>query len=155
MKSLALIILGAAGCYIGSKIGTGFVTAGLSVGGLIVLIWGIILVFKSAATFSGPLGIVRTQKKMYSLLRRSKPSLDKEELWFEVTRQRPGFKSPEVLAEMTIAAQRVSDGLKQPMNFQSIVFALVVIEYRQLNKDMPIPADSLFQHIQKIIPKDW
>lgn len=108
--------------------------------------------FKKAGS---PVSIAKTQKKMYDVNKRQNPNASKEELRLMTVSARTGFKKPEELLRLSAYTAKVADKLEHPNNFQTMVYVMITMEFKDLNQNLNMSPDELLDEVCKIVPTSY
>lgn len=107
--------------------------------------------FKKAGS---PASIAKMQKKMYDVHKRQNPNATKEELRLMTVSARNGFREPEQLLRLTAYTASVAEKLEHPNNFQTMVYVMITMEFKDLNQKLK-STDELLDEVCRIIPASY
>lgn len=108
--------------------------------------------FKKAGS---PISIAKTQKKMYDLNKSKNPNASKEELRLMTASARNGFRKPDELLRLSAYTVKVADKLEHPNNFQTMVYVMITMEFKDLNQNLNMSPDELLDEVCKVIPTSY
>ncbi|MBL8121298.1 hypothetical protein JNM87_00925 [Candidatus Saccharibacteria bacterium] len=108
--------------------------------------------FKKAGS---PVSVAKMQKKMYDVNKRQNPNASKEELRLMTVSARAGFKKPDELLRLTAYTTKVAEKLEHPNNFQTMVYVMITMEFKDLNQNLNMSPDELLDEVCKVIPTSY
>ncbi len=104
---------------------------------------------------SSPVSIAKMQKKMYDVNKHQNPNASKEELRLMTVSSRTGFKKPDELLRLTAYTTQVAEKLQHPNNFQTMVYVMITMEFKDLNQNLTMSPDELLDEVCKVIPTSY
>lgn len=119
---------------------------------VVAIIKGIGGLFKKVGS---PVSIAKMQKKMYDVNKRQNPNASKEELRLMTVSTRTGFKKPDELLRLTAYTTQVAEKLEHPNNFQTMVYVMITMEFKDLNQNLNMSPDELLDEVCKVIPTSY
>lgn len=129
-----------------------------------ILVW-FALLFWVVAIFKGigglfkkagsPVSIAKMQKKMYDLNKSKNPNASKEELRLMTVSARTGFRKPDELLRLSAYTAQVAEKLEHPNNFQTMVYVMITMEFKDLNQNLNMSPDELLDEVCKVIPTSY
>lgn len=108
--------------------------------------------FKKAGS---PISITKMQKKMYDLNKSKNPNASKEELRLMTASARTGFRKPDELLQLSAYTAQVAEKLEHPNNFQTMVYVMITMEFKDLNQNLNMSSDELLDEVCKVIPTSY
>ena len=108
--------------------------------------------FKKAGS---PISIAKMQKKMYDLNKSKNPNMSKEELRLMTASARTGFRKPDELLRLSAYTAQVAEKLEHPNNFQTMVYVMITMEFKDLNQNLNMSPDELLDEVCKVIPTSY
>lgn len=102
-----------------------------------------------------PVSVAKMQKKMYDVNKRQNPNASKEELRLMTVSARAGFKKPDELLRLTAYTTKVAEKLEHPNNFQTMVYVMITMEFKDLNQNLNMSPDELLDEVCKVIPTSY
>ncbi len=129
-----------------------------------ILVWfglflWIVAIFKAIGSLfkkaGSPVSIAKTQKKMYDLNKSKNPEASKEELRLMTASARTGFRKPDELLRLSAYTAQVAEKLEHPNNFQTMVYVMITMEFKDLNQSLNMSPDELLDEVCRVIPTSY
>lgn len=102
-----------------------------------------------------PVSMAKIQKKMYDVNKNKNPNASKEELRLMRASARNGFRQPDELLRLSAYTAQVAEKLEHPNNFQTMVYVMITMEFKDLNQNLNMSPDELLDEVCKIIPTSY